>query len=165
MAEEELRLLEARISSLEGQVRFLLRINGLELSALRSAPDKELLKYYQDAVQLLGLKSKRYPPEVVERWADLFAQFSEYECTRLQFIVDYEHTWEPFYHLCVRMMTGLRQHKDMATDVGMQHLYAFLELSRKNLRDAAIIMIKKYPDTVPPRAKTLLKGDDLSAYL
>lgn len=165
MAEEDLRLLEARLSSLERQVQFLLRINGLDLSALRSTSNEKLLKYYQDAVQLLGLKSKQYPPELVEQWADLFAQLSEYECTRLQLIVDYEHTWEPFYHLCVRMMTGLRQHKDMPTDVGMQHLYAFLDRSRKNLRDVAVMMIKKYPDTIPTKAKTLLEGDDLSAYL
>lgn len=162
MSKEQQRLLEARVSVLERQVQFLLRVNGLDLSALRNVPDESLLKYYRDAVQLLGLKAEQYPPEVVERWAQLFCQLSEYETARLQNIVDYAHTWEPFYHLCVRMMTSIRQHKDFASDVGLQHLYALLDKSRKNLREVAIISIRAYPETLPPKAKVLLKEESTS---
>lgn len=162
MDKEQQRLLEARISVLERQVQFLLRVNGIDLSELRSVPDEKLLKYYQDAVQLLGLRAKQLPPEVIESWANLFCQISEYETARLQNIVDYEHTWEPFYHLCVRMMTSIRQHKDFAADLGLQHLYGLLDRSRRNLREIAIIMIKKYPDTLPAKARVLLKEETLS---
>jgi hypothetical protein len=162
MDEEQQRLMEARISVLERQVQFLLRVNGIDLSALRDASDEKLLKYYQDAVQLLGLRPKQLPPEVVEQWGQLFCQLSEYETTRLQNIVDYEHTWEPFYHLCVRMMTALRQNKSFASDIGLQHLYGLLDRSRKNLREIAILMIKKYPESLPPKARVLLKDETLS---
>ena len=162
MSKTQQRLLEARVSVLERQVQFLLRVNGLDLSALRNVPDEDLLKYYRDAVQLLGLKAKQYPPEAVERWAQLFCQLSEYETARLQNIVDYAHTWEPFYHLCVRMMTAVRQHKDFASDVGLQHLYALLDKSRKNLREVAIISIKAYPEALPPKARVLLKEENTS---
>ena len=162
MDKEQQRLLEARVSVLERQVQFLLRINGIDLSALREVSDKQLLKYYRDVVQLLGLRNKQYPPEVIEQWAQFFCQLSEYETARLQNIVDYEHTWEPFYHLCVKMATTIRQHKDFAVDLGLQHLYGLLDKSRKNLREIAIIMIKKYPEKLPPKVKILLKEDTLS---
>jgi hypothetical protein len=162
MSAEQQRLLEARIAVLERQVQFLLRINGIELSALRTVSDDKLLKYYRDVVQLLGLSKKQYPPELIEQWAQFFCQLSEFETARLQNIVDYEHTWEPFYHLCVRMMTTVRQHKDFATDLGLQHLYGLLDRSRKNLRDIAIMMIKKYPGTLPARAKVLLKDENIA---
>lgn len=161
MDKEQRRLLEARVSVLERQVQFLLRINGIDLSALREVPDKQLLKYYRDVVQLLGLKRKQYPPEVIEQWAQFFCQLSEYETARLQNLVDYEHTWEPFYHLCVRMMTAVRQHKDFAVDVGMQQLYGLLDRSRKNLREIAVMMLKKHPEALPPKAKILLKEETL----
>lgn len=156
-------LLEARIAVLERQMGFLLRINGLDLSALREVPDEELLKYYQDAVQLLGLRANQIPPEAAERWAELFCQLSEVELVRLQQLVDYDHTWEPFYHLCIRMMTSVRQNKKLAEDLTLQHLYAFLEKGRRNVRDAAVIMIQKYPDTLPRKAKILLREDDLAS--
>lgn len=162
MDKEQQRLMEARISVLERQVQFLLRVNGIDLSALRNVPDESLLKYYQDAVQLLGLRLHQLPPEVIETWSVLFCQLSEYETARLQNIVNYEHTWEPFYHLCVRMMTAVRQHKDFASDLGLQHLYGLLDRSRKNLREIAIMMIKKYPENLPSRAKALLKDESLS---
>ena len=162
MDEEQQRLLEARISVLERQVQFLLRVNGIDLSALRDVPDEKLLKYYRDAVQLLGFRSEQFPPEIIERWAQLFCQLSEYETARLQNIVDYEHTWEPFYHLCIRMMTTVRQHSDFASDIGLQHLYGLLDRSRKNLREIAIIMIKRHPETLPPKAKILLKEESVS---
>lgn len=162
MAEAQQRLLEARISVLERQVQFLLRINGIDLSALRNVTDEQLLKYYQDVVQLLGLSRKQYPPEVIERWAQFFCQISELETARLQNMVDYAHTWEPFYHLCVRMMTTVRQNKGFATDMGLQHLYGLLDRSRKNLREIAIMMVKKYPETLPPKAKILLKDENIT---
>jgi len=157
----EIRKLEARISNLETQVRFLIRVNGLELSALRNAPDEELLKYYQDAVQLLGLREQQFDPDVISVWGELFCQLSEYELVRLQEIVEYDHTWEPFYTLSIKMLTAIRQRKGFSRSVDLKNLYAFLEKARKNLRDAAIIMTKKYPETLPERAKVLLKGDEL----
>jgi hypothetical protein len=162
MDKEESRLMEARLATLERHVDFLMHINGLDLSALRTAPDAELLKYYQDAVQLLGLSAQQVPPEVISRWAELFLQLSEVEFVRLQNIVDYDHTWEPFYHLCLRLMTAVRQSRSLSRDVGMQHLYASLDRGRRNLRDSAILNIRKYPDTLPKKAKILLQDDDLA---
>lgn len=163
--EAEERLLEARVSELEKQVRFLLHINGLDVSAMRSAPDKTLLSIYQGAVQLLGIDRKKLNPESIKLWAEYFMQFSEYEFVRLQNIIDYDHTWEPLYHLCVKMMTTIRQHKNLPHDVGLQHLYAYLNKGRRNLRDSAIIMAKKYPKNLPPHAKILLKNDDPVEFL
>ena len=165
MAKEQLRLLEARIAVLEKQVKFLLRVNGIDSSALREVSNEELLKYYQDAVQLLGLRLQEYPPEVIEQWSMLFCQLSEYEIARLQNIVRYEHTWEPFYHLCVKMMTAVRQHRDFATDLGLQHLYGLLDRSRKNMREIAVLIIKKCPDDLPKKGKIMLQERDLLPHL
>jgi hypothetical protein len=159
--DQELALLQARVGKLEKQVEFLLRINGLDLSPLRSVSNEELLKYYRDAVQLLGLTPSQLPPEAIERWAELFLQLSEYEMVRLQGIVDYNHTWEPFYHLAIKMMTSIRQHKDLGSDIGLQHLYATLEKGRRMVRDVAVIMCKRYPDDLPEKAKILLKDGEL----
>lgn len=152
----KLEKLEAKVNNLESQIRFLLQINGLDLSELRTAPDDVLLSLYRDAVQLLGYRSA-YDPEVVKRWAEIFVQLSEYEFIRIQELVDYHHTWEPFYQLCIRTMTSIRQNKDLPTTVGLQHLYALLEKGRKNLRDAAILIVKRSPEKLSPVAETLLK--------
>lgn len=154
-------LLQARVDKLEKQVDFLLRLNGLDLSALRSVSNSVLLKYYQDAVQLLGLGTAQLPPEAIERWAELFLQLSEYEMVRLQGIVDYNHTWEPFFHLSIKLMTALRQHKDFASDLGLHHLYAALDRGMKNLRNVAVIMCKRHPEDLPERARVLLKDGEL----
>jgi len=157
----EIRKLEARISNLESQVTFLLRVAGLELSKLRTAPDEELLKYYRDATQLLGLEARQFAPEVCELWAELFCQLSEFEFVRLQEIVDYEHTWEPFYNLVIRMMTAVRRAKGFMRNGTLKQLYAYLEKGRKSLRDSAVIMIKKSdrPQELPQVAQTLLKDN------
>lgn len=164
-SDTKIKRLEAKIDDLEAQVRFLMQINGIDLSALRTAPDEVLLKLYRDAVQMLGLKQQVYDPEVVKKWADIYLQLSEYELVRIQEMVDYVHTWEPFYQLVIRMMTSVRQHKDFATAVGMQQLYSLLERGRKNLRDSAILMIKRFPEDLSYEGQLLLRDDDLAPAL
>lgn len=163
--EHRVRQLEALVSGLQGQIEFLLKINGLELSALRTATNDELLKHYQDSVQLLGIPPSRYPEEVIGRWAEILFQLSEFEFTRLQSVVSHDHTWEPFYHLAIKMMTSLRQRKDFLNNNTLQQLYAFLDKTRRSIRDAAIIMIKKYPDTVPEKARVLIRSEKLESYI
>lgn len=159
----EIRKLEARVGNLELQIKFLLKINGLDLSGLREAPDAELLKYYRDAVLLLGMQEGQFAPEILEAWAELFCQFSEYELVRLQELVNYDHTWEPFYYLCIKMMTAVRHKKRFATDTEIKNLYMLLEKARKNLRAAAVIMVQKYPQSMPQKAKVLLQDDPLAS--
>jgi hypothetical protein len=62
-------------------------------------------------------------------------------------------------------MTSVRQHEEFASSVGMQQLYALLERGRKNLRDSAVLMIKRYPEDLSPEAKVLLRDDDLAPAL
>jgi hypothetical protein len=162
LAEEpEVRELKARLSNLERQVDFLLRINGLDISRLREAPDEELLRYYRDAVHLLGIREEQFDSEVVQLWSELFCQLSEYEFTRLQKLVDYDHTWEPFYQLCIHMMTAIRHKKGFSRMPTLKNAYAYLEKARKNIRDSAVIMIKKYPDQLPHISQVLLKDSPL----
>lgn len=158
----ELDLLQARVDHLEKQVSFLLRINGLDLSALRSVPDADLLKFYQDAVQVLGLMPRQIPPEAMERWSEFFLQLSEYEMVRLQGLVDHRHTWEPFYHLCIKLMTSVRQHPKMGADSGLHHLYVVLDRGRRNLRDIAVIMCRRYPEDLTEQGKVILKDGELT---
>lgn len=155
----ETKLLEARIGVLESQVKFLLQLNGVELSALREAPDQLLLTHYQDAAQLIGLPASKVANEVIERWGELFIQLSELEFTRLQGLVEYDHTWEPFYDLCLRFQTQLRQRKEFQVDPLSRELYALLDRGRRNLRAAAVIMLQKNPQTLPFRARVLLQPD------
>ena len=154
---DPIRYLEARVSTLEAQIKFLLRLNGMDVSALREAPDEELLRYYRDAIELMGVEAKKLPPETMERWAELFLQLSEIEFVRLQGLLDYDHTWEPFYQLCIRLMTSLRQNPNLITDPTLKGLYSLLERARKNLRDGAVVMSRKYPETLLPLAKAILQ--------
>jgi hypothetical protein len=161
----EIQKLAARINNLEKQIDFLLRINGLAISALRDASDEELLKYYRDAIQLLGLQENQFSLEVIGVWAEIFCQFSEYEFIRIQEILDYEHTWEPFYNLCIKMMTFIRHQKDFSMSIALKNLYGLLNKAQKNLRESAIITIKNYPKSLPRIAQTILNGDNLEPYL
>jgi hypothetical protein len=165
MDQQAFRELNAKVSDLERQVKFLMQLNGLDLSALRTAPDEELLKYYQDCVQLLGIPPTKYPEQVIGVWAEKLALLSELELTRLQEIVDYEHTWEPFYTLAIRMLTGLRQHKEFGKDPIMQQTYAFLDRSRRNLKEIAVLMIEKYPESLSEKSQALLSADSPENYL
>lgn len=159
MAEEH--LMEARVSVLEKHVSFLLKVHGLDLSAYRNADNDTLLSLYRDAVQLLSFEPKDIPSEVIKRWAEIFMQLSEYELTRIREVVDYEHTWEPFYQLCIKMMTAIRHHPRLPKDMALQHLYALLDRDRRNLRDSAIMMIKNSNSELPTHIKVLLRGNDI----
>lgn len=159
--DDEQRKLESKIAILEKQVAFLLKIGGFDLSAMRKSSDEALLKLYQDSVQLVSVIHKKVAPEVIERWAELFLQISEYELVRLQPIVEFDHTWEPFYLLCVKMMTQVRQSKELPTSIRTQQLFALLEKGRRNLRDSAIMMSRKYSDTLTAKGKALLRDGDL----
>jgi hypothetical protein len=158
-------MLEARIAVLEKQIEFLLRLNGLNLSTFRKATEDQLLQVYRDAVQLLGLSDKRIDLEVVERWSEIFQQISEIEIIRLQPIVEHEHPWEPFYLVCVRMMTEVRTHPKLHMSLRTQQLYALLDKGLRNLRSIGAVMIRKFPENVPEKALILLDGDSLEKHL
>ena len=162
-AEHNTRLLDARIDGLEKQVAFLLRVNGLDLSHFRSVKDDALLQLYQDAVQLVAVVQRGIALELIDRWAEYFIQLSEYEFTRLQPIVSFDHTWEPFFLLCTKMMTQVRHDPKMPESTRIQQLYALLDKGRKNLRDAAVIMCRKYPGTLTKRGMVMIKDGDLLA--
>ena len=159
------RMLEARITALEKQVAFLLRINGLDLSGMRQAKDEDLLKLYQDAAQLTAVIHKGVDLEVIERWSEFFIQLTELEFVRLQKVIDFDHPWEPFFLLCVKMLTQVRQDPKIGESLRLQNLYALLNKGRKNLRDSAVVMCQKYSASVSTQAKVLLKNEDLLAYL
>ncbi|CAB4131655.1 hypothetical protein UFOVP276_64 [uncultured Caudovirales phage] len=164
--EEHLRrLTDARIANLEKQIAFLIRVNGLDLSAFRNATDEELLTIYRDAVHMLSVIHRPVALEIIERWSNYFIQFSEYEFTRLQPIVRFDHTWEPFFLLCVKMMTQVRQDKKLGETPAIQQLFATLDKGRRNLRDAAVTMCRKYPDSLTAKGKVILKDNDLLAEL
>jgi len=158
-------LLEARVRILEQQVEFLLKLNGLNISEFRSVDDSTLLSVYRDAVQLLGLSEQRIDLEIIENWSNVFLQLSEIEMIRLQPIVELKHTWEPFYLLCLRMMTFVRTHPKIDVSVRTQHLYAALEKGIRGLRAIGAIMLKRNPDTIPRKAQVLLEPDDLKMHL
>jgi hypothetical protein len=159
--EHATRLLDARVANLEKQITFLLRVQGLDLSAFRTSTDAELLKVYQNAVHLLSVINKGVDLEIVERWSEYFIQLSEYEFTRLQPIVSFDHTWEPFFLLCTKMMTQVRSDSRLAENASIQQLYAVLDKGRKNLRDAAVTMCHKYPSTLTAKGKILLRDSSI----
>jgi hypothetical protein len=163
--EERVRLLEAQVSLLEKHVDFLLQVHGLDTSIFRTASDEILLELYRDAVMLLGYDPNDIDKEVIQRWAETFLQLSEYEFTRLQPLVNYDHTWEPFYQLCTKMMTAVRHNKKLGTDLSLQHTYALLDKDRTSLRDAAIMMIKSTESKLPTNIKVLLRGNEIADLL
>lgn len=157
--------LESKVAILEKQVAFLLRVNGVELSKMREASDADLLALYQDAVHMVSVVSRPLALEVIERWAEYFLQISEYELARIRHVVKFDHTWEPFYLLCIKMMTQVRHGAEVLESIRVQQLYALLEKGRKNLRDSAIMMSRKYSDTLSPQGQALLRDGDLLGHI
>jgi|WetSurSiteA1Bulk_404760.scaffolds.fasta_scaffold05869_3 hypothetical protein len=159
MADLAIRIstLESQVSSLERLVQFLMQVNGLDMSALRQASEQDLLQHYQDATFLLAVPPSEIDTEVMKRWAELYIQITEYELTRLKHLVEYDHTWQPFFQGCIRMMTALRQMKEFSTNLDLQSIYGVLDRGRRNLREAAIILIQNAVSEPPPIAQILLK--------
>ena len=149
--------LEAQVSSLERLVQFLLKVNGLDLSALRGASDRDLLKLYQNVILLLPIPASGIDPEVMKRWAETFLQLSEFELTRIKLMVDYDHTWQPFYQACSKMLAEIRRQPEFSANVDLQTLYGVLDRGRRNLRDAAVLLIQNASSEPPPMIKTLLR--------
>lgn len=162
--DDELRKLESKVAVLERQVAFLLQVNGFHLSEMRKIADRELLRLYQDAVQLISVV-KGTALEVVERWAEIFLQLSEVEMTRLQPIVGFDHTWEPFYLLCTKMMTRVRQSKEIGTSIRVQQLFSLLEKGRQNLRECGVVMCHRFRDSLTDTGRTLIKTGDILEHL
>jgi hypothetical protein len=158
---------KSRISTLEDEVRdlkkrveFLMKINGADLNELRRAEDGTLMGHYRDAVQLLGYTGT-FGLDTMEKWSLIFAQLGEPEFRRIQRLVDFDWTWEPFLRLCLKMMTILRRSREFATSPPHQQTYALLDRGRRNMRDSAVIMIRSSRD-LPPEVKGLLIDDEAS---
>lgn len=162
--DDELRKLESKVAVLEKQVAFLLQVNGFHLSEMRKIADQDLLRLYQDAVQLISV-IKGTALEIIERWAEIFLQLSEVEMTRLQPIIGFDHTWEPFYLLCTKMMTKVRQSKEIGSSIRVQQLFALLEKGRQNLRECGVVMCHRFRDTLTETGKALIKFGDVMEYL
>lgn len=159
------RQLESKVAVLEQQVAFLLRVNGFQLSEMRKIADRDLLRLYQDAVHLIAMVKKGIPLEVVERWAEIFLQLSEVEMVRLQPIVGFDHTWEPFYLLCTKMLTQVRESKEIQTSVKVQQLFAILEKGRQGIQSCGVVMCHKFQETLTDTGKALIDDGDLISHL
>jgi len=155
--DEKIQLLEARISALERGLELLLKASGIDMYGLRDLSATQLLEYYRQAVSLLGLRELFLTDDEIEEWAKIFNQLSEIECTKLQTLVEYDHTWEPFYELCLRLQASLRRRPSFAIDPVGRELYALLEKGRKNLQAVAAVCMKNDPQQAPYRAQILLK--------
>lgn len=161
----QVRKLESELSVLKQQVAFLLKVNGFHLSEMRKITDENLLRLYQDAVQLIPVLGKGIALEVVERWSELFLQLSEVEMVRLQPIVGFDHTWEPFYLLCTKMMTQVRDSKEIKTSIRVQQLFALLEKGRQALQACGVMMCHRFQDSLTETGKALLREGDLIYHL
>jgi len=155
------RQLESKVAVLEKQVTFLLKVNGFHLSEMRKISDENLLRLYQDAVHLVAVVRKGIALEVVERWAEIFLQLSEVEMVRLQPIIGFDHTWEPFYLLCTKMLTQVRESKEVKTQVRVQQLFALLEKGRQGLQSCGVMMCHRFQDTLTDTGRTLIEVGDL----
>ena len=153
----------ARVRVLERQVAFLLKINGLNLSEFRTMSDGDLMDLYRSAVQMVD--DRKFNLELIETWSETFMQVSEVEMVRLQPMVEYDHTWEPFYLLCVRMATTVRVHPKLPESMRVQHLYAALDKGRRNIRECALMMIQKFPKTLSRKARAIAFDEDLAYWL
>ena len=161
----EQRELESRVAVLEKQVAFLLRVNGFHLSEMRKAPDEALLRLYQDAVHVVSVVRKGIALEVVEHWAEIFLQLSEVEMVRLQPIIGFDHTWEPFYLLCTKLLTQVRDSKEINTSVQVQQLFSLLEKGRQSLQACGVMMCHKFQHSLTDTGRALIRDGDLMCLL
>jgi hypothetical protein len=163
--DDELRQLESKVSVLEKQVTFLLKVNGFHLSEMRKISDEALLRLYQDSVHVISVIRKGVALEIVEHWAEIFLQLSEVEMVRLQPIVGFDHTWEPFYVLCIKLMTQVRTCAEIKTSTRVQQLFSLLEKGRQGLQACGVMMCRKFQDTLTDTGRALIKDGDLMAFL
>ena len=137
-AREFMRVLMWKMGMLEKRLDFLMRVNDLDVSALRDAPIETLLSAHEQATQTLDNGDTNPPREVMEQWAHVFLQFTECEYGRLADAAVDAHPWKPFSLLCHILMGNLRKKFRFQSSVQQQQTYRLLEKARKNIAQSAL---------------------------
>lgn len=134
-----LRTVKIRLSSIEHKLDFLMRVNGLDVSALRDAKIDVLLAAYDEVCEFLQLSPHGIPYTDMAKWAGLFLEFTELEYERLVNPTMDMQPWKPFHLLCRHLMNTLRQKKGFSTHRGMQETYRLLDKARKQIAQSALV--------------------------
>jgi hypothetical protein len=134
-----LKTVKMRLHSMEHKLDFLMRVNGLDVSALRDAKISVLLAAYDEACEFLQMNVYDVPRDQMEEWATVFLQFTELEYERLVGPTMDAQPWKPFRLLCGHFMSALRRKKGFATHPKMQMTYRLLDKARKHIAQAATV--------------------------
>jgi hypothetical protein len=134
-----LKAIKLRLHSMESKLNFLMRINGLDVSALRDAKTPVLVGAYDEVEEFLDLNSHEVPREQMEEWAKLFLQFTELEYQRLIGPTMNDQPWKPFHFLCAHLMRTLRRKKGFGANEKMQQTYRLLDKARKHIAQSAMV--------------------------
>ena len=157
-----LQTINLRLRSIDERMNFLMRVNGLDISALRDAPIEMLKGFYDEAETFLELNAFGLPYQQMEQWAKVLLQFTEIEYERLVGPTQDLHPWKTFYFLCRHLMRTLRQRKGFATHPRMQQAYRLLDKARKHINQSAMIFEETQASEIGPRRVAEIAGFGLS---
>lgn len=131
--------IDTRLRIMDNHLKFLMRVNDLDISVLRDAPISVLLKPYDEACDLLeeGAEKLRLPR--IYSWAEVFLQFTELEFDRLVGPAMDDQPWKIFQRFCLLLMSLLRRRTGFEGDPQMQQTYRMLDKARKHLARSALV--------------------------
>lgn len=167
---ELLRTVKIRLHSIDHKLNFLMRVSGLDVSALRDAPVETLIQIYDEASDYLELNAAEVTVEQMEKWSHIFLQFTELEFDRMVGPTQDTSPWKPLHQLCVHWMRSLRRRKGFPSSQRMQEVYRILEKGRKSLGQAIVVFNESRAGEIGPiKVKQIapfgLTEDSLDRYI
>lgn len=165
-----LKGIKVRLHSIESKIDFLMRVNGLDISGLRDISDEDLIKLYQSICDLLVHDIHDVSFREMDKWAELFCQFTEIEFDRLWLMTQEMRPWYPIHATCIYMMRSLRRRKHFTNNHDMQQTYRLLDKARTNLSRAIVVYMEAKTEELGPAEKHRLHAvhmfeDSLGRYI
>jgi excisionase family DNA binding protein len=165
-----LKTIKLRLHSIEHKLDFLMRVNGLDVSALRDAKTEVLLSAYDEVCEFLQVDSFNISWDQMQEWAKIFLQFTELEYERLVGPTMDAQPWKPFQLLCRHLMESLRRKKGFGSHPQMQQTYRLLDKARRHIAQSALVFEEFRSDHLGARRVAELVGfgveeDSLDRYI
>lgn len=133
-------ILENIVERLTDSVNLLYEANGMHATRFDGMDDGDLMLLRENINQELARDT--WPIDRLLSCCEVFLRLSEIEVERLNKITDDNHTWRPFYELCLKQSRFVGEHPKLDTNIDLQRCRDLLAQGRLNLRTIATIFIE-----------------------
>lgn len=133
-------ILENIVERLTDSVNLLYESNGMHATRFEDIDDGDLVFLRENVVQELNHDS--WPIDRLLSCCEVFLRLSEIEVERLNRITNDNHSWRPFYELCLKQSRFVTQHPKFDSNIDLQRCRDLLAQGRQNLRTIATLFIE-----------------------